>query len=415
MPDPAPHPDHQAQQRVAINALIAGVVIMLLKFGVYRYTNSAAVLSDALESVINIVAAAFMLYSVWLSNRPADRDHPYGHGKIEFMVVGLEGWLILLAGLAIVFSSVQRIFGDGAPKNLAVGSGLLFGIGILGSALAFYVWSSGKQYQSDSLIADGKHLFADVASTLGVFLGLLLVQYTGWGLLDPVIALLISGVVFYTSWQLLWKGIGGLMDRLDLRDDQSVREILDDEVSKGSIKGYHKLRLRHNGAFHWVDVHLQVDGDMTVRDSHALVSKIEYRIEKMLGEGQANATAHVEPPEAAKSEDGAAGGAGAGGVAASGGNSGGNSGGGSSGGGEGPAQGHMSPQNRMQQQAGGYAYYAEPSSPAPRYPTSPASGGFPSLPPRAKLEPDGPIPLVGDEDPSHADAEHPPATNQDKP
>lgn len=396
MPDPAPHPDHQAQQRVAVNALIAGVVIMLLKFGVYSYTNSAAVLSDALESVINIVAAAFMLYSVWLSNRPADRDHPYGHGKVEFMVVGLEGWLILLAGLAIVYSSVSRIWTGEAPEHLAVGSGLLFGIGILGSALAFYVWSSGKQYQSDSLIADGKHLFADVASTMGVFLGLLLVQYTGWGWLDPFIALVISGVVFYTSWQLLWKGISGLMDRLDLRDDQAVRSILDDEVSKGTIKGYHKLRLRHSGAFHWVDVHLQVDGDMTVRDSHALVSKIEYRIEQMLGEGQANATAHVEPPEAAKSEDGAANAA-AGGA-------------GSASAGEFAAQGHMSPQNKMQQQAGGYAYYADPSGPPPRYPTSPASGGFPSLPPRAKLEPDGPIPLDGDEDPSHAD--HPPAPDK---
>ncbi len=406
MPDPATHPDYQAQQRVAINALIAGVVIMLLKFGVYTYTNSAAVLSDALESVINIVAAAFMLYSVKLSNRPADRDHPYGHGKIEFMVVGLEGWLILLAGFAIVYSSLSRIWNQEMPTNLTVGSGLLFGIGILGSALAFYVWSSGKQYQSDSLIADGKHLFADVASTLGVFLGLLLVQYTGWGWLDPFIALAISGVVFYTSWQLLWKGISGLMDRLDLRDDQAVRSVLDDEVSKGTIKGYHKLRLRHNGAFHWVDVHLQVDGDMTVRDSHALVSKIEYRIEKLLGEGQANATAHVEPPEAAKSEDGAANAVPGGAADAV----------GISRGGEAAAQGHMSPQNRMQQQAGGYAYYADPSGPPPRYPTSPASGGFPSLPPRAKLEPDGPIPLDGDEDPSHAEAEQqPPATNQNKP
>lgn len=299
MPDPQTHPYYDEQRQVAFRALVCSVGIMLLKFGVFYYTNSAAVLTDALESVINIVASGFLLYSVWLSNRPADREHPYGHGKVEFMTVGLEGWLILVAAVTVLYESFRRFFqGDfPAKENLTIGAGMLLAVGILSGLLAGYVYFKGKEYQSDVLLADGKHLFTDVGSTAGVFVGLLVVQYTGWMWLDPLIAIGMAALILYTSWNLLWQSFHGLMDRQDAADDTLVRQILDDETTKGTIKGYHKLRMRHSGRFHWVDLHLQVPGDMTVRESHALASKIEYRIEQALGEGQANATAHVEPAE----------------------------------------------------------------------------------------------------------------------
>ena len=295
MPDPQGSPDSDKVLRVAFYALIAGIVIMAMKFGVYLLTNSAAVFADALESTINVAAAAFAIFSVWLANRPADKNHPYGHGKIEFLAVGLEGWMILVAGVLIVYEAGKRLLpgAHDVPKQLYWGSWLLGAIGVLCAVLAAYVYFSGRRYNSPTLKADGKHLLTDVLSTIGGMLGLLLVNYTGLTWLDPIIALLFAGIVLYTSWRLLWQSIHGLMDQMDPTDDTAIRVLLDNEVHTGTISGYHKVRHRHSGAFHWVDLHLQVPGDMTVRESHNIATDIERKIESLLGE--ADATAHVEP------------------------------------------------------------------------------------------------------------------------
>ena len=297
MPEPGADPNLSRIKRVALHAIVAGVVITGLKFTVFAFTNSVAVLSDALESIINIVAACVMLYSLWLSSQPADRQHPYGHGKAEFLAVGMEGWLILFAGLLIGIEAVRRFFTRPELTHLTPGLWALAGIGVLGAVLAGYVWLAGRRYECEPLVADGKHLMTDVASTVGVVFGLVLVRLTGWGWLDPVVAVIVAGLCFAISWRLLWKSIHGLMDRIDPEDDKLIRTILDSEKNSGYILGYHKVRHRHSGPFHWVDMHLQVAGDMNVADSHELASRIERRIETALG--QANATAHVEPYEPA--------------------------------------------------------------------------------------------------------------------
>lgn len=301
MPEPDADPNGVIIQRVALHAILAGVIITALKFGVFWLTNSVAVLSDALESIINIVAAGVMFYSLWLSNRPADKEHPYGHGKAEFLAVGMEGWLILFAGLLIAIEAVRRFFAGTKPSHLTAGLWMLLGIGLLVAALAGYVWWAGRKYKSEPLLADGKHLMADAASTAGVLLGLLLVRWTGWQWLDPVVAILVAALCLCLSWRLLWRSIHGLMDASDPEDDKTIRAILEDEKQAGQILGYHKVRHRHNGTFHWVDMHLHVDRAMSVADSHALASKIECRIEAELG--RANATAHVEPYIATKDPD----------------------------------------------------------------------------------------------------------------
>lgn len=295
MPDPQGSPDSDKVLRVALCAFIAGILIMAMKFGVYLFTNSAAVFADALESTINVAAAAFAMFSVWLANRPADKNHPYGHGKIEFLAVGLEGWMILVAGVLIVYEAGKRLLpgATAEPKQLYWGSWMLGVIGVLCAVLAAYVYFSGRRHNSPTLKADGKHLLTDVLSTVGGMLGLLLVHYTGLTWLDPIIALLFAGIVLYTSWRLLWQSIHGLMDQMDPADDSAIRVLLDNEVHAGTISGYHKVRHRHSGAFHWVDLHLQVPGDMSVRESHDLATSIERKIEALLGE--ADATAHVEP------------------------------------------------------------------------------------------------------------------------
>lgn len=299
MPEPQPSPALPRVRKVAVHALFAGVVIMVLKFCVFWVTDSAAVLADAMESIINLVAAAMMIYTLWLSARPADRDHPYGHGKVEFMAVGLEGWMILIAGLLIGFEGVRRLFypPDLQMSRLHLGTWLLAGVAILVVTLGVYVWRMGKKYDSQVLIADGKHLLTDALSTVGGLAGLILVQVTGKVWLDPVVAIVLAAVILITSWRLLWQGIHGLMDRTDPHDDETIRRILDEAVASKLIQGYHKVRHRHSGSFHWVDMHLQLDGDMTVRESHEIASLIEGRIETQLG--QANASAHVEPLSAA--------------------------------------------------------------------------------------------------------------------
>ena len=295
MPDPRPHPDQVPINRVAKVALYAGVLIMALKFVVFAITNSAAVLTDALESIVNLVAAAMMIYSLKVAYLPADREHPYGHGKIEFMAVGIEGSLIFGAGALIVWESLHRLFGENHLNTARLSTGIWMEllVVVLSLLLAVYVWRLGAVYKSPTVIADGKHLMTDVVSTVGGMIGMGLVMVTGHAWLDPAVALVIAVIIFYTSARLLHQSVNGLMDRIDDHDEALIRQILDEEVKGGSIRAYHKVRHRHNGTFHWVDMHLQVDADMSVHESHDLATRIERRIETELGE--ADATAHIEP------------------------------------------------------------------------------------------------------------------------
>ena len=304
MPEPEAHPDLPHITRAARVVLVAGILIMAGKFAIFYLTCSAAVFSDAMESIINVVAAGFMLYSVRLSNRPADREHPYGHGKVEFMSVGLEGWLILAAGVGVVILAVRRFIWpvEIEPQLLTWGAGLLGGMGVLTGSLGLYLWLAGRKYGSSVLMADSKHLLTDFLSTVGVTLGLVLVRVSGFVWLDPLVALIVAALIFTTSWKLLWKSIDGLMDRTDPSDEEAIRRILDLEVDAGRILAYHKVRHRHSGAFHWVDLHLQVDGRLTVSQGHEIASGVEHRIEEALE--QANATAHVEPYQPGKVSEG---------------------------------------------------------------------------------------------------------------
>ncbi|MCC7147516.1 MAG: cation transporter [Phycisphaeraceae bacterium] len=297
MPEPTAHPDLSKIQRVGRHALLAGLGITALKFGIFGLTSSIAVLSDALESIINILAAGVMLYSVWLGSQPVDRGHSYGHGKAEFMAVGFEGAMILVAGALIAYKAIARLIVPAELERLSLGLGLMGLVGVLTCGLAFYVIRAGRRYASGPLLADGRHLLTDFTSTAGVWVGLILVYFTGLWWLDPVIALVMAALILWTSGQLLHQSILGLMDHADPADDVLIRRMLDEEIAQGAIRGYHKLRHRHSGAFHWVDVHLQVPGQMTVAWAHELISRIEYRIEQALGE--ADVTAHIEPAEAA--------------------------------------------------------------------------------------------------------------------
>lgn len=298
MPEPQAHPELPHIRRVTRFIFVAAVVITLAKFFAYAISNSVAVLGDALESIINVIAAAMLAYTMRIANRPPDDEHPYGHGKIEFLAIGAEGCMILLAGVVILIEAVRRLFTqDGINKEHTTYSLVAIGIiALMTAALAIYALLAARKYESQNLMAHAKHLLTDVASTVAVFIGVALVTWTEKLWLDPIVAIIISIVILATSWRLLWRSLDGLMDRRCPEDDAVIAGILDDAVASRLIRGYHKVRHRHQGTFHWVDLHLQVDEHLSVRESHELASKIERQIENALGDG--NATAHVEPYDA---------------------------------------------------------------------------------------------------------------------
>jgi cation diffusion facilitator family transporter len=283
----------------AIASIVISALLMGLKFFAYYLTGSAAVFSDALESIVNVLAASFAAYSLFLAHQPADRQHPYGHGKIEFVSAGFEGGMILLAALVIVAQALLEIARPGGPRLLNLNVGLLLTVisGAVNAAMGLYLVRAGRKRGSMTLEADGRHLLTDAITSAAVLVGLILVKLTGWSYADPLAALVVALFIVRSGYSLLRRSAAGLMDEQDVLDDNLLRGILDshcgDSGKPPRICSYHKLRHRHSGRYHWVDFHIMVPAEWDVRHGHEVASALEYEIEQALGE--ANATAHVEP------------------------------------------------------------------------------------------------------------------------
>lgn len=282
---------------MAVIGLVGTVVILLAKLAMWMVTDSAAVLADALESLANVSASTLALLAVWYAGRPPDREHPYGHGNIEFIAAAIEGALVVLAGLAIAFQSIRRLIEGGQVESIDIGVAGLAAIAVLLIVLGLYLQRSGRRLHSAALSADGRHLIVDAASTLAVMAALVAVRFTGWQWLDPAAAVVLCAVAMAVGGRLIWQAVGGLLDRVDEGDLAVVEAMLNEEVAAGRIRSFEKVRLRHHGADHWVDMHLRFPSQTTVAEAHAEASRIEHRIEQHLG--RANATAHIEPVDEA--------------------------------------------------------------------------------------------------------------------
>jgi cation diffusion facilitator family transporter len=288
-----------AEARAAAISICVGVILLGVKFGAYFLTSSSAIFADALEGIVNVTASVFAAYALILAHRPADREHPYGHGKIEFFSAGLEGGMILLAAFVAVAKA-----GDGLLRHqqLRVGE-LPLGLTLMSIALAanavvgVYLVRTGRKHTSVTLEADGWHLITDAVTSCAAVLALLLVRMTGWTPADPLIAILVSVYIAWTGIGLIRRSSAGLMDEQDAGDTAKLWSILDSHIGPDAkqprICSYHKLRHRHSGRYHWVDFHMVLPGNWDIEKGHQAASKIEYEIELALGEG--NATAHVEP------------------------------------------------------------------------------------------------------------------------
>lgn len=290
----------KVEARAAVLSVAVGVVLMGVKFVAYFLTGSAAIFSDALESIVNVMASLVAAYALFLAHQPPDPEHPYGHGKVEFLSAGFEGGMILLASLVIAVKTIDvLLFHSLDVQELGVGLVLVGAAMAVNGGLGLYLVATGRRRSSITLEADGWHLLSDAVTSAAALAALGLVRVFGpaWRYADPAAALLIAVYIAWTGVRLLRRSAAGLMDEQDVEDERALVAILDahcgPEGKEPRICSYHKLRHRHSGRYHWVDFHMMVPAGMTVAEGHRVASLIELEIEQLLGEG--DATAHVEP------------------------------------------------------------------------------------------------------------------------
>lgn len=279
---------------LALISLGAAVTSVGLKFAAYQLTSSVGLFSDAIESLANVVASLTALFALWYAARPADRDHPYGHEKIEFFSSGVEGLLILVAALLIGVSSVGRLRDPVMPESLGWGMGLVLVSTAVNFAVGLRLLRAARRVGSIVLEADGHHLMTDVWTTLGVVVGLLLVLWTREPRLDAVLALLVAVNIVRVGWNLLHRSFDGLMDHaLEPAEDAKIRAAIDEKMLPGMK--YHALRTRRSGTRRFVDYHLLVPGRLHVKAAHDCEMAIGCSIEATVP--GVEVISHIEPLE----------------------------------------------------------------------------------------------------------------------
>lgn len=279
-------------KKAAISSFIVGACLLVVKFIAYSLTGSAAILSDAIESIVNIVTAAFALYSIHVSSKPADECHPYGHGKIEFFSAAIEGGAIIVAAIWISFKAISELVAGPVLHQLDLGVMLVAAAAFANAILGLYLVRIGKKEKSLTLEADGRHVLTDVATSAGVVVGLIVVVYTQWLILDSLIAILVAVNIVHTGWGLLKIATGGMMDAANDKDEVIIKEILAKPPFR-DVCGHHKLRHRLSGTLHFVDFHLIFPKHITVEQAHAVATATEAQVAAALG--NASVMAHIEP------------------------------------------------------------------------------------------------------------------------
>ncbi|OJJ09840.1 cation-efflux pump [Alphaproteobacteria bacterium AO1-B] len=285
------------QLRIAFFSIAIGLVVLGLKFGAYWLTGSVALYSDALETIVNVASSFAALIAVWFASKPADSNHPYGHDKAEYFAAVLVGVMIVLAAMSIFRAAWMGLVHGDSPDFSPLGIGLNVLAALINGLWAAYLMRVGRKVRSPALVADGKHLFTDVVSSLGVLIGVVLVLLTGWTILDSVLAILVGLTVLWSGWGLVKESVGGLMDEAASADVLEKIRLQISEQGEGALEA-HDLRTRIAGKTTFIDFHLVVSGSMTVEAAHEICDRIEAAIsEDVPG---ARITIHVEPEHKAK-------------------------------------------------------------------------------------------------------------------
>ncbi len=286
--------ERQKLTRYAWLSILTAVFTITLKATAYWLTGSVGLLSDALESGVNLATAVFALLILTIAARPPDEEHAYGHSKAEYFAGGVEGGLIMAAALIIAVTAVPRLINPQPLEQLGLGLVVSVVAAAANGLTAFILLRAGRHYRSLTLTADGRHLLTDVWTTGGVLLGLAVVAFTGWLRLDAVIALAVAAQITYTGFGLLREAVNGLMDvALPEEEVAEVTAVLDSFRERGIQ--YHALRTRRSGAQRFASVHIQVPGDWSVQAGHTLLEEIECELHGRLA--PITIITHLEPLE----------------------------------------------------------------------------------------------------------------------
>jgi len=262
--------------------LFISVVLLCIKFLAWYLTHSNAILTDALESIVNVVAGSFALFSIYYASQPKDENHPYGHGKMEFLSAGFEGGLIFIAGIVIIFNSVYAFFQPPKIHSLETGVWLSAATGAVNFIMGKFLVNKGTKSNSLLLVANGKHLISDTASSIGLVVGLGLILLTGMYWLDQLMAIIFGGIILFTGFGLLKKSVNSLLDEADHEKLQLLISVLQKQRKHKWID-IHNLRVIKYGANLHVDCHITLPWYEPLESAHTEVTAVEQLIRENLG------------------------------------------------------------------------------------------------------------------------------------
>lgn len=273
--------DRSFLSRFAWLSIVAAMLTIGMKTAAYLLTDSVGLLSDALESVVNLAGALMALAMLTIAARPADEDHPYGHSKAEYFSSGVEGALILVAAVSIGVTALQRLFTPRPLAEIGWGIGICIAASLVNLVVALILLRTGKRYNSITLEANAHHLLTDVWTSVAVVIGVGMVSLTGWQRLDPLVALVVTGNIVWSGVRIARNSIAGLMDAaLPAEEQNTVRIVLERHLQAGVE--CHALRTRQSGAQRFVSLHVLVPGPWTVQRGHELLERIEADLRRTL-------------------------------------------------------------------------------------------------------------------------------------
>lgn len=287
-----PHSNRAALTRFAWISIGASIITIALKSGAYLLTNSVGFLSDAVESIVNLVAGVMALAMLTIAARPPDDEHTYGHSKAEYFSSTTEGILILVAAGGIIFTAIQRFFNPQPLERLGIGLVISAAASVVNFAASRILLKAGRRENSITLEADAQHLMTDVWTSVGVISAIGFVALTGWQTLDPIIAILVGLNIVWTAYHLLSRSVAGLMDAsLPEQDLKVIETVMEKFRAKGAA--FHALRTRQSAARRFVSVHVLVPGAWTLHDAHHIAEDFEGDIRKELPDAIVHT--HLEP------------------------------------------------------------------------------------------------------------------------
>jgi cation diffusion facilitator family transporter len=269
-----PKAHEQERKWISIIALLLGFILLLFKFYAYRVTNSQSIYSDALESIVNVVAGIITIIVIVVASKPADDDHPYGHGKIESMAASFEGGAILLAGILIIIESVEAYYNGIIIQEINMGLIITIGAGLVNGVMGYFIRLRGKYLHSEALRSSGAHLMTDALTSIGVVLSLVLIKFTGFTWIDPVVAVIFGLALCLTGAKILIRSGYVLMDGLDQETLQLVADSFEKNYMAGVID-IHYTRVIRSGNYHHIDCHMVIPEFWSVSEAHIFSESFE--------------------------------------------------------------------------------------------------------------------------------------------